>query len=692
MTDLATVVSPMIEPDEEAIKAHLDQLCEPARWDYPDGLVEICHGPATAPLSQAALFPVSEEGVDEAVKYAVSVNRRGENTYVGVNPRKRGTNPGKRASGRDVEISFFHFADLDDREAVERARAGLPLRPTMIVMTGTEPHNRPHFYWRLSEPVMNLEAWTERQSGIAQSLGGDAVIDPPRVMRLAGTVNFPLQHKIERGYRVELTTIRTSFASERPFVTPEQVATAFPLRPQPYDTSVELPGGQTTLAAMRGTRIADLLAACRSGTEWHNNMVRLVAHLAAVGRSNAEIVGLAAGITLPGYTVDQTERDMAAALDGARRKWSLPEPADTVETEEAAREPADSVFELLDLDQLESLPPPSWLIDGLIVDHGLSIAYGDPGAGKSFIVLDMALRLAFGMDWHGLATIRCGVLYVAGEGSRGFGKRVKGWRREHGLEGADAPFLLLPVAVQMLDVKEREKLCRTIDAACARAGFPIGLVVIDTVSRSIAGQDENGQESMSNFVAGCAQIQRHTGGAVIGVHHAGKDGSRGMRGSSVLLGGCDAALKITKDEAQRATIEVEKQKDAEEIAPICMKLKKVEWAVGLGKEESTLVPIISEALEPRPENRLISRSQIGKTFDEIDSAWMKKKPWSVAPNTRSSGRYLPAWMASEFGIKESQASEFLSAWLMRDYLSMEVYDTHSKGKGLRVLRRLEDWK
>src|SRR5690606_12115174 len=129
--------------------------------------------------------------------------------------------------------------------------------------------------------------------------------------------------------------------------------------------------------------------------------------------------------------------------------------------------------------------------------------YGDPGADKSFIALDMAQRVAHGKDLHGTAAKATGVLYIAGEGARGLGKRVKGWRKKHEMEGVDAPFLLLPVAVQLLDEKQRAKIIRTISAAIERAGFSIGLIVIDTVSRALAGADENGQESMSAFVSAC---------------------------------------------------------------------------------------------------------------------------------------------------------------------------------------------
>jgi len=352
-----------------------------------------------------------------------------------------------------------------------------------------------------------------------------------------------------------------------------------------------------------------------------------------------------------------------------------------------AEVPQPDIFTLLDLDELEALPPPTWLINELIADHGLSIVYGDPGAGKSFIVLDMAMRLAFGMDWHGVEAQRCGVLYIAGEGSRGLGKRVKGWRREHALEGVDAPFLLLPVAVQLLDPQEREKLFRTIDAAMARAGFAVGLVVIDTVSRAIAGQDENGQEAMSLLVGACGDIQNRTGGAVIGVHHSGKDSSRGMRGSTVLLGGCDASLKITKDEnGQTVTIEVEKQKDAEEADPFYMTLKKVEWSVGLGKEESTLVP--EKSGRPISEQKTISRRQADEIFRLVEAAWANGNPWSAYPQSKRKGRYLIDHIVREYGVTARVAEDHVTGWQSREYMKSEK-SSPNKGAGLRILRYLE---
>lgn len=691
---MASVVHSILEPDRNAIATHLEELFGRCVEEYPDGLIELRHGEPEK-LTGFQLFFCTQHGIDMATEHAIRRNMQGENVYVGVNPRKPGTV--RQATAADVEISFFHFADIDKAEAVdqlvERYRV---FPPSITVTTGTQPNRRPHLYWRLEEPVRNLDDWTERQRGIAQALGGDMVIDPPRIMRLAGTINFPTQKKMGLGYRVERTGIRNQFSDERIDATPELIRQAYPPRQIPAlpqaVTEVQPTAGTTTLAAMASgkVRTADLLHACRQGDNWHNNMIRLVAHLAAIGRSDAEILGLAAGITLPGYAVDQTQREMFTALRGARVKFALPEPEEVdVAAEEAEREDGDSVFTLLDLDELESLPPPTWLIDEMIADHGLSIIYGDPGAGKSFIALDMALRIAFGMDWHGTPTKGAGVLYIAGEGARGLGKRVKGWRREHAMEGVEAPFLLLPVAVQLLEPKDRAKLLRTIDAAVARAGFPIGLVIVDTVSRALAGQDENGQESMSMFVAACGEIQVHTGGAVIGVHHSGKDKERGMRGSTVLLGGCDASIKVTKN-GEIAMLKTEKQKDAEEASPISFTLKKIEWAAGFDKPESTLVPFKTETA-PQPEMRGLSRAQCRRVLDEIDSAWLKGKPWSMSPQTRSAGRYLPAWLYSEFGMSEDTAKTLMGEWQMREILEEGIADNHAKRKGLSVLNRPEDW-
>jgi hypothetical protein len=107
------------------------------------------------------------------------------NIYCSANPRSR---PGG-SSRRDVRLARCVFVDLEKTsvDVAERARkdARLP-RPTMVVNSG----HGVHLYWRLLEPLFDLELWTTIQKSLIGVLGSDpSVHDPARVMRIPGFTN-----------------------------------------------------------------------------------------------------------------------------------------------------------------------------------------------------------------------------------------------------------------------------------------------------------------------------------------------------------------------------------------------------------------------------------------------------------------------------------------------------------------------
>ena len=355
-----------------------------------------------------------------------------------------------------------------------------------------------------------------------------------------------------------------------------------------------------------------------------------------------------------------------------------------VQAAQEGPEPDGDTFEFLTLGELRQLPPPDWLVHDAVVSDGLTILYGEPGAGKSFIALDIAVRIAMGWDWHGLKTKPVGVLYIAGEGVRGIGKRVAGWALHHKTDIDAIPLVVMPIAAQLLEAGERAKLIRTIDEVKRKLSFEVGLTIVDTVSRSIAGSDENGQETMSAFVKGCDEIKAHTGGAMIGIHHSGKDKERGMRGSTVLLGACDAAIRLSKEEGV-VTLEFEKQKDAEEQRPLFFDLVKHSWSAGVygeeGDELSTLVPMRRTA----PSETSLGMDVIAQAFGIMVDAWTDGKPLSNKPQTRDAGRYAPAIFARKFGGDAKVWKDHLLAWLETGCVSYEICDRKAKVFGLRVI-------
>jgi hypothetical protein len=89
---------------------------------------------------------------------------------------------------------------------------------------------------------------------------------------------------------------------------------------------------------------------------------------------------------------------------------------------------------------------------------------------------------------------------------------------------------------------------------------PIDFIVADTVSRSLAGGDENSSKDMGGFVRNCDLIRSETGTHLCGLRHLGKDESRGARGHSLLKAALDTELTATKA-GRNGTLELTKQRD-----------------------------------------------------------------------------------------------------------------------------------
>ena len=267
-------------------------------------------------------------------------------------------------------------------------------------------------------------------------------------------------------------------------------------------------------------------------------------------------------VTIPGLSEKQDVYDWMVA-GGTRER--LAEIADATPVlfdapdvqDNAPAEAQPDVFAVYDVHYLRNMPPVEWLVDGWLTKHGFAVLYGEPGAGKSFIAIDMALSMAYGKAWHDCAAQRGAVLYIAGEGVGGLGKRIKAWQAHHKLT-ADVPFYVLPTAVRFREPDDVERLLRTIDSLDTK----FSAVFVDTVARALLGGDENSATDMGMFVDACEVVKRHCGCAVVAIHHSGKDAARGMRGSTALLGAVDTSVRVSKLEST-VTMATEKQKDAE---------------------------------------------------------------------------------------------------------------------------------
>src|SRR5690606_16146301 len=121
--------------------------------------------------------------------------------------------------------------------------------------------------------------------------------------------------------------------------------------------------------------------------------------------------------------------------------------------------------------------------------------------------LDLALHVARGKPWRGHRTARAGVIYLVAEGEGGFRDRLTAAltqidRAEH----PDIRFEIIAASVDLLrSGPHLEELVDAMRDAAERIG-PIGLIVVDTLSRTMPGGNENAPEDMTAYVANVSRL------------------------------------------------------------------------------------------------------------------------------------------------------------------------------------------
>jgi hypothetical protein len=202
------------QPNKADIMAHLTALFPPPFvHNFPDAVIEIAYGKPDGKLDKAKLFSAFK--LEEAADFAVAENRRGCNVYVGPTLKKGNTPPSARTNDTNFLAGLWSWTDLDaegDFETASKRAMEAKLAPGMIVTTGTVPHLRAHVYCKIAGGVTDGEELERINQSVIGCLGGDAVQNAGRVLRLAGTVNYPSPKKRGRGYVVEAATVLTQRA------------------------------------------------------------------------------------------------------------------------------------------------------------------------------------------------------------------------------------------------------------------------------------------------------------------------------------------------------------------------------------------------------------------------------------------------------------------------------------------------
>jgi hypothetical protein len=216
-----------------------------------------------------------------------------------------------------------------------------------------------------------------------------------------------------------------------------------------------------------------------------------------------------------------------------------------------------SAFSAVRFSDIDSNAKPlTWAIKGILQRGTVSLWYGAPSCGKSFLLTDAAMAIARNIYWMGHRTRQGLVVYQTGEGGIGFRMRLKAYRVESSMkpeESARVPFVYLPARINLFhEDADVNKLIAEIEGWARFYDQTLELVAIDTFNAASGGANENANQDVGRVLDRCRRIAEVTGAHVAVVHHTPAAGGK-PRGHSSLVGDVETTIAVEETEEMETT-------------------------------------------------------------------------------------------------------------------------------------------
>jgi hypothetical protein len=298
--------------------------------------------------------------------------------------------------------------------------------------------------------------------------------------------------------------------------------------------------------------------------------------------------------------------------------------------------------------------PLRWIIKGWLPDSSVNMVYGESGAGKTFLTLDMACHIASGKDWHGHKTKLGMVVYMAGEGNYGLRQRVTAWCKQYGIETLDN----LLISNKAVDIDSPAVAAQIINAIREITSNDVAAIFIDTVNNHMSG-DENSAKDTRNMLNACQIVSRALNSSICLNHHTGHsiDSKNRARGSSAWKASLDSSILVAKVE-NSIEVSCTKMKDAEPPAPFFGKLSTV--PLGWVDEDGENISGAVFTLEDNPPTKKDKKEpSINKHIKMFENAW-----WSSGAEVRNGIPYVSrsgflSYLVTKIGVSEASSKVYV---------------------------------
>lgn len=298
--------------------------------------------------------------------------------------------------------------------------------------------------------------------------------------------------------------------------------------------------------------------------------------------------------------------------------------------------------------------PLRWIIKGWLPDSSVNMVYGESGAGKTFLTLDMACCIASGKAWHGHKTKAGIVVYMAGEGNYGLRQRVTAWCRQNNITDLDN----LLISNKAVDIDSPAIAAQIINAIREITSDDVAAIFIDTVNNHMSG-DENSAKDTRNMLNACQIVSRALNSSICLNHHTGHavDSKNRARGSSAWKASLDSSILVMKVD-NSIEVSCTKMKDAEPPEAFFGKLSTVD--LGWVDEDNQAITGAVFTLEDNPPTKKDKKEPaINKHIKMFENAW-----WHSGAEIRNNVPYCSRsgflnYLVAKMGISEASSKVYV---------------------------------
>ena len=366
---------------------------------------------------------------------------------------------------------------------------------------------------------------------------------------------------------------------------------------------------------------------------------------------------------------------------------------------------------------LEDPPERKWLVENRIPLGISCLVAGQGGVGKSFTLLDFALKVAGGDQamhvekaFGGEIKTNGVVVYITAEDSRDvIHRRIASLDSPTIRQRAKDKLIIVPLpdlggpssfiahqfgtfgpTQEYLDLrKQLIELDKEHDLVT---------VIVDPMQPFTSADINADPAAAQYFWSMFNELSSKLNATVIVSHHMRKEGSfsikkpaearLAIRGTGALVDGCRLVIAMwlmpEHEElvlAQRlgfetgtgaaVNIAIVKANDMADMTPLAY----------IRAENGLLEDRTPEVMEILDDSTTLESSQIASIFGEVRTRWTNDNPFSSALNTP---RSFVGWLKSEYQMSHYAAKKHQQSWLNQGYLEDLVFSTRTNTKGIRV--------